>query len=914
MLRCLLSGLILAIPLTSLISQITLSGRLLDEVTQQPLAGAQIRTSLPDQAITDENGLFRVLHIGIKDIRLELESNGRSGQYGMQLSQVGDTNLGDIYFHPVSTNLDDQELPTITLEDEEAQDASGISGLLHSGEDVFSRITSYTFGSARFNRRGLESEYTEGYLNYFPINDLESGGVYWSNWGGLNDVMRQNDEMVGAEMAEWGFGGLNSTFQTDLRASVQWKQKRISYSITNRNYRNRIMATWSTGLTPSGWALSVSGSRRWSQEGFIPGTFYDGWAYFVSVEKKISEHHSLNLVALGSPYKRGGNSTSTQEMYDLAGDHYYNSFWGYQQGEKRNSRVYSGHQPMFILRHDWQISDKASVITALGYQTGKSNSQAMDWLFANDPRPDYYRRLPSYTDNEVLAAQIRNAFENDPSLLQLPWDDLYQINLNSHFTVEDVDGVEGQDYSGALSHYILEDRRSDIDKKSANVVLQYLLGQHSKIHIGGTAILQDTRNYKEVADLLGGEFYLDWDKYAVQDFPGNEDALQNDLLRPNRIVREGDQFGYDFDSKIRQYSGWFAYSLDTRKWELGLSASLESQVYWRNGNTKNGKFPANSYGAGEKHDFQLPLGKVLIRYKIDGRNYITVSGMKGNRAPTFRNAYVSPRTRDNTVEDLITEQVTLGEIRYDLRSPYLKAAVSGFYATSKNGIESTSFYHDDLRTFVNFSLTGIDKKYTGMEAAVEYTLFPGFSLQGAAAVGEYIYTSRPRATVTQDNDGNVLQQNITIYAKNLYVSSGPQEAYTVGFSYRNKKFWALYVNVNRFEENWINFNPLRRTAAAVDLVEYGSEQWNSILKQEKTDGAWTLDISLNKSWLVNWIEDRATLYLNIGVTNVLNNEDYINGGYEQYRFDYINKDVSAFPSRYSYMQGLNYFIQASLRF
>ncbi|HJW28667.1 MAG TPA: hypothetical protein VJ508_05375, partial [Saprospiraceae bacterium] len=237
-----------------------------------------------------------------------------------------------------------------------------------------------------------------------------------------------------------------------------------------------------------------------------------------------------------------------------------------------------------------------------------------------------------------------------------------------------------------------------------------------------------------------------------------------------------------------------------------------------------------------------------------------------------------------------------------------------FYIATKDGIESTSFYHDDLRTFVNFSLTGVDKKYSGVEAAVRYTLSPRFTLSGAASVGEYIYTNRPKATVTQDNDGSVLQKNITIYAKNLYVGGTPQSAYTAGFSYRSRKFWTLYVNVNRFEENWIEFNPLRRTSAAVDLVEPGSDQWNGILRQEKTDPAWTVDLSFYKSWLIQRQGHRYYLTLNIGITNVLNNEDYINGGFEQYRYDFQNKDITTFPTKYSYMQGLNYFVQGGLRF
>jgi len=911
MLRILLFCGILFAPLSALLSQITVTGQIVDE-TSKPLSGVVVMSSLPDTSSTDLEGRFTIRHPEATIINLHLAYEGLVLEFVPRTDFVAGEDY--IITFPVNhSRVVDQELPSLNLADDEGETTS-ISGLLQSGSDQFSKLTDYTFSPSGFIRRGLEDEYSEGYMNLFPINDLESGGVYFSNWGGLNDVTRQNEEVIGAGIADWGVGGVSSSFNTDLRASSQWRQKKISYAITNRSYRNRIMGTWSTGLLPSGWAVSLSGSKRWSQEGYVPGTFYDGYSYFGSLDRKFNDHHLLNFAVFASSYKRGGDNAAIQEMYDLADDNYYNSAWGYQQGEKRNSKVYAGHQPHFILRYDWHMNDKVNLTTSLGYQTGKNSSTALDWLFAPDPRPDYYRRLPSYQDNPEIADEIENTLTSDKSLLQIQWDRLYQANYASEFTVEDVDGVEGNDYTGALSHYIVEERRNDINKKAGNIVLEYLLSQHSQLHVGASVIFQDTRNYKLVDDLLGGEFYLDWDKYAVQDFPGNSDALQNDLLRPNRILHEGDQFGYDYDSKIRQQSGWASFQTNSNKWELGITGALKNQVYWRNSKVQNGKFPDHSLGESDKHDFLLPTGKAELRYKLNGRNYFTVSGMYSEMAPTFRNAYISPRTRDFVIPGLVPEKSTLGEIRYDLRSPYLKMELAGFYILSKDGIKSTSFYHDDLKTFVNFTQTGIDKQYRGIEAAIEYTLVPGFTLSGAASIGEYIYTSRPTATITQDNDGSVLSQNITIYAKNLYVSGTPQNAYTVGMTYKSKHFWTFYANLNRYQDNYVNFNPLRRTTQAVDPLEYGSGQWEAILTQEKTDPAWTLDISFYKSWLVKWLAERSTFAINIGINNILNNTDYINNAFEQYRFDYAKKDVTTFPNKYSYMEGLSYFIQASLKF
>src|SRR5690606_28779973 len=126
-------------------------------------------------------------------------------------------------------------------------------------------------------------------------------------------------------------------------------------------------------------AFSFSGSRRWAQEAYNPGTFFDGWSYFLGAEKKINEKHSLSLVAFGAPTVRGGISPVVQEMYDLAGTNYYNPNWGYQNGEKRNSRVSNAHLPMAILRHDFQINRRSNLVTAVSYQTGRNGFGALSW-------------------------------------------------------------------------------------------------------------------------------------------------------------------------------------------------------------------------------------------------------------------------------------------------------------------------------------------------------------------------------------------------------------------------------------------------------------------------------------------------------------------------------------------------------
>ena len=314
--------------------------------------------------------------------------------------------------------------------------------------------------------------------------------------------------------------GSEGSVALDVRASSQRAQTRVTYSSTNRAYRNRLMATWSSGLTPGGWAVSLSASRRWAKEGYVPGTFYDAYSYFLSVDKKLNDKHLLNLVVLGAPSKRGRNGATVQEMYEISGTNYYNSYWGYQQGKKRNSRVADAHQPLGMLRHDWTFATHSVLTTTIGFQSGKYASSALDWYNAGDPRPDYYRRLPSFQDDPVLAARVDEILRSDEALRQIQWDQMYQVNYASNVTIEDVDGIEGNDITGRQSQYIVEDRRYDKTRFNAATTLQHTISDQFSLNAGLQYGWQKNENFKVVNDLLGGEFYVNLRQICNSGFPG----------------------------------------------------------------------------------------------------------------------------------------------------------------------------------------------------------------------------------------------------------------------------------------------------------------------------------------------------------------------------------------------------------
>ncbi len=891
------------------------AGTVIDDLTHKAVVGAQVsEQGYPESVLTDQGGVFSLTIHDPGSLTLLITMEGRTEEFEYNLDEGEMHNLGEIRIRHAIDPVDDQFF-TITLsDDDDASGSDNISGILSASRDVFESTAAYVFGPARFRVRGYDSENSHMNVNGAPMNDLEIGRVIWSNWGGLNDVTRNRETHFGIKAIPFTFGGIGGGIQLDLRASKQRTQTRVTYSNTNRNYRNRLMGTWSSGLRQDGWAFTVSGSKRWAQEGYIDGTFYDGYSYFVSVDKKLNDKHLLNFVVMGSPTSRGRNSAATQEMFELASSNYYNSYWGYQNGEKRNSRVAKSHQPIFNVRHDWTPSVNTILTSSIVFQKGRYGTTALDWYNANDPRPDYYRRLPSLIDDPGLADQVWNKLHDQEEIRQIQWARLYNANRINMSTIPNVDGIPGNDVTGRFSQYIVEERRYDNTRLVASTNLQHIVSDKFGIYAGAHFSSQKNHNYKTVVDLLDGDFYVNWDKFAIQDFPNDAVAIQNDLNHPNQLVKEGDVFGYDFDENIRDFGAWGQANWTLPQFDIYAGLSASQTKFWRTGHMRNGKFPDNSFGDSEKFNFFNVGAKGGITYKIDGRNYFSASGLYQTRAPFIRNAMVSSRTRNEFVKNLEQEVILGGEAGYQYSAPYFKARVTAYYTQFNDGTRTRSFYHDEQRSFVNLTMTNIDKTHKGLELAVEGTVLPGFKLYAVAAIGQNRYSSRPVATISQDNNAELLEEDIIIYAGNYYVANGPQKAYTVGASYRSKNYWSFYLNVNYFDDVWIDFNPIRRTTAAVDLVEEGSPLWNSILDQENTGGAMTVNVSVFKSILIKSFEEDVFLNLSFSINNALNNQEFITGGYEQLRFDFEEKDVDRFPNRYYYFQGLNYYFNVSIRF
>ncbi len=784
--------------------------------------------------------------------------------------------------------------------DEDEGGANYVPGLLHSSQDVYTNNTSYTFSIAYFRNRGLDNRYQNVCLNGFSANSLVTGRATYSQWGGLNHIFRYPEALTDLYAPTFTFGNAGGATNYNLRASNFRKQIRATYSLNNRTYSNRFILTGATGVTKKGWSVAGSLSARFGNAlSYVEGTTYNSFGGFLAVEKKLNSENWLNLAAFASYTSRGMQSNSVQEAYDLLNDHYYNANWGWYNGQQRNARVRTVCEPVVLLTHTYvPKSNKLNLTTTLATTFGRNNTTSLNWYDAPDPRPDYYRYLPSYQisngDTNGFYNDILNYWtSNDQSYTQINWDKLYEVNQLAAL-------------QGKRAQYMVENRIYDHIQVGGSSNLAADLTEHIKLTAGIDIRGMRQKNYKTIDDLLGGLYWLDVDKFSEGDFPDDYNIQYNDLNHMNDTLYEGDVFGYSYDYHIYTQRAWAAALFTFNHLEFHLGGQIGGTEFWRTGQMRNGRFQDESYGNSEKRAFLEGAGKLGITYKINGRNYLMLNGLAESIAPSVLNAFVAPRIRNKYVENLQNEKVYAADLSYILKYPAIKMRLTAYFTQIMDATRLISFYHDDFASMVNYSISGIDQRHLGVELGLEVKLGSMFSLILAGNYGDYRYSDRADVTMNAEN-GTDIEGDVerTVYWKNFHVSGTPQAAGTIGLKF-NHNYWWVNINANYFDKIYCDLNPERRTTGATGPLYYSDpDLYHRIADQTRMKGQFTLDASVSKSWR---IKHKYNIGFNLSVTNLLNNKNLVTTAWEQYRFDYTNYNVDKFGNKYYYAFGTTFYL------
>jgi len=1042
-------------------AQTSLKGRVLDEATQTPIVGAKV--TLANQNIsttTNAAGEFTLLYLEAMDEEVLIEADGYVAGLELINLQADQTNQMDVVAlqQDIVTQAQDEIL--LNLTEEEMSDDEGRSQAQASSSsastDVFNSNTSYAWSTARYRNRGYHSNVENYYIEGLNFVSQERGQFNYSAMGGLNDASRYKEVLNPMEATNFTFGGIGRSTNYLMGATRYAQGWKVGAAGTNRNYKARVNATYSSGLMPSGWAVTAQLAYRFSpyvdNKGIIgEGIKYYSLGYFLTAER-VWDNARLKLITFGAPTERGQNAAVTQEVYDLTGSNNYNPYWGYQNGKVRNSRIVKSYDPTVIAAYDYKIDENQALKAAVGYHYSWYSNSALNFYNAPDPRPDYYRNLPSYMwDGQIgnpyyepSAKQLYDAngklygwglFIGEdmngnslgsgftgldgnlvgPSVNQEQYNNLVQLwkNRDNKTTQIDWDNIYAANYANNVNNpngaarYILERRHNDIQE--ANAAFNYVntAYDHLKMTLGVEGKFAQGIHYKTIDDLLGGNQWIDIDAFAdrdIKELASNGGFTQADIenVRRNEVAADYDnvinttsrRFGYDYRINMGNMKAWFQNEWTFNEVDLYYALAVEYNMMQRTTNMLNGRAwyltkiaedktgadPTLYYGAkaynqikaaeaagtltagttyvGNAHHFLDPAFKFGANYKINGRNHLKLNALAETRAPFARDAYISQRVHDRVVSTIYThdnaksladfyaasEKVVSADLTYEFNYPIVRGRVTGFFTQSWDGTELNGYYDDEARTFVNQAMTGIDKRYMGVEAAIAVKLGTYFTLTGVASVGDYRYTSDANSITSAEN-GMPMTKNIAtnelvfetrdkVLLKGVKLSNGPQANASLKLSFFHPKMWFADVTVSYHDWNYLSVAPSRRmqglfTGTRTDGTAvngwFGDEYANAI---QTTDGMalrvsmdadgnaiyenaeldangmpvlkypfniMTMQESLAATNPLNrflidasvgkliYLPNRQSLSINLSVTNLTNNTHFKTGGYQQAR-------------------------------
>ena len=1061
---------------TTLIAQTRLIGKVVS-IEQQVIKGATI--TLANQGIsttTNDEGKFSLSYLDAIDEELIVEAHGYiSDILLIQLIENQITDLGNITLQTdLMAEIKEEvilNIAEIDLNDDEGKSQS-ISSATSASQDVFNATISYAWSNARYRNRGYEQIYEQNYIEGISFNSAERGQFNFSAMGGLNDATRYQEVVEGIEANNFTFGslGLSTNYlQSATNYAQGWK---VGLAGTNRNYKGAARATYSSGLMENGWAFTAQLAWRYTPYIDIKGQIgegisYSSVGYFVTAEKQWGKDKRLSLITFGAPTQRGQSSALTQETYDLTnqynktswGYNNYNPYWGYQDGKVRNSRIVHSYDPTVIASFDWKINEENFLKAGIGYHYSMYSNSALTFYNAPDPRPDYYRNLPSslwdgqidkdgnfiyedmngnnlgnggYVNNEYIGPSIdKDTYSalmdlwtsRNNNATQINWDAIYAANYANN-----ANNPEGS------ARYIVERRHNDIQEGMINLNYRNTAVKNMTMTAGLEAKVSQGIHYKTVDDLLGGKQWIDVDPFAERDIKelatnigltqaDIANVKQNDLRNPDKKITDSERFGYDYRINMTNLKLWvqnewkwsavdlyyglqFTYSsiqrttnmLNGRAWYL---AKLDPDRAWYylaenadavlSANSNYNNLPTRLVGA--NHHFIDPAIKIGANYKIDGRNQIKVNAIAETKAPMGRDAYISPRVHDRATEaiyrhdyaayyanyyetSVLTEyfgasqKIVGSDITYAFNYPIIRGRVTGFFTQFWNGTELNGYYDDEARTFVNQSLTGINRRHIGIEAAAAIKLGLYFTLTGVVSIGDYQYTSNAMAITSAENgmalaenaNGPIYELRDSVLIKGLHVATGPQLNSSLKLSFFHPKMWFADITVSYFDKNYLDYAPARRmkglftgTRADGSAVNgwYGDSYTNAIEKvngevaydkygvpmlkypyyllsnQEMLTASnplhrFLVDMSVGK---LIYLPNRQSISINLTINNLLNNTHFKTGGYQQARLprqtrqgvdesenSVISPNAWKFPSKYYYAWGTNFYLNLQYKF
>lgn len=842
-------------------AQTTVRGQLVDSETGEPLVGAAVMIEGTSQGtVTDIDGYFKqsvaqggtllFKYVGFKDLKKKITQKGASVDLGTIKMEPDAVMLADVTITSSIAVARKTPVAVSTIDPvfiEEKLGTQEFPEILKSTPGIYATKDGGGFGDSKINIRGFKSENSAMMVNGVPMNGMENNKVYWSNWSGLSDVTRSIQVQRGLGAAKVASPAVGGSINIITKTTEAKKGGSVSYAMGNDGY-NKILFNLSSGLSKDGWAFSLLGAKTWG-DGYIQGTEFEGYTWFVSIAKRFNDNHQLSLTAFGAPQWHNQRSNQNglsikewQRVKQYMGEdspYKYNSTFGYRHGQSYNSSRNSYHKPQISLNHLWQIDQKSSLSTALYVSIGRGDSYrgtgdstyANSWYGSTNGLVNTQFRRPDGTF-DYDAVETMNAESTNGSKMVM------SKMMNNHL------------WYGLLSTYTTKfgenfDFYGGID-------FRYYKGLHQDI----------------LTDLFGGTYFID--SYNRKNVTAeNNPAVGGNSAYINQKLNVGDVLRRDYDGFV-MYEGVFAqleYNQD--KLSAFISGGASNTGYWRYDRMYYSKDKAKS----STKNYLGGNIKGGANYNLTENHNVFVNAGYINRAPMFDTSFINSQTSHDRNPDAKNEKIMSFELGYGYRSRFFTANLNGYYTRwMDKALYDSGTTADGLRWAMN--MTGANADHWGVEFDFVAKPLNWLDITGMFSWGDwrwggiasgYLFDSQGQMLQNTRGDvvtdmANAEQYQYKIDMDNVSVGGSAQTTAALGLGVRPVKGLRLGVDWNFFSRNFADYDINANVATQNEPYVIGSP-W-------KIPSYSTFDLSAGYTFDFGKI--RATLSGN--VNNVLDQE------------------------------------------
>ena len=761
----------------SLSSFSQIKGKVVDQTTKEVLSNASITTEKGESTTSGLDGTFtlkstkkgediKISFVGYKTSKVDAKD-------GITVEMIS-TSIG-LKEVAVFANVGvDRKTPVAisTVNAKFAQENLGtqeLPELLRVTPSAFVTKAGGGYGDSRINIRGFDNKNIAVLINGVPVNDMEGGTVYFSNWAGIGDELKQIQVQRGLGASKLAIQSIGGTMNIITKTTDAEKGGSISQSLTDFGQSKTVLSL-STGNTKKG-AFSFVGSSTQGQE-YINNSYIKAYSYFLSYAKDLGKH-KIQFIALGAPQEHGQRSTRlTAAEYDKYGLKYNKDVY-VVGGQEKNININYFHKPIFSLNDYWTLSPKTmittSVYTSFGHGGGSGAIGTLPSTISRDSDghlmfdPLVVTNASSTTGSKY---GIRNSINNHV------WTGVLST-LNTQLTKELnlTFGVDGRTYKGT--------------------------------------------HFREMRDLVGGSFYAD-----PMSPKATVDANVSSYYNVTKVTPVANRVAYDYDGLV-DYLGTFG-QLEYTKNKVSLFAQgALSQTNYGRVDRYN---PTHTEVDAERVKITGYNAKGGLNYNLDEYNNVFVNVGTYSRAPYLSFIYngttttTNPKSGNALNANIKNEEANSFEAGYGLRSNTFTFKLNAYYTEFKNRSLTSPLLNNADGTQYRALITGQGALHKGIEAEAKLKVSKKLEVGAFASAGDWKWKGNA-AAVLHDDVKNT-DTKVNVYSDGLYVGDQPQTTMGTIVRYQVTKNVDLGGDLTYNDKYYSYYDPSSRTNAAVTAQPY----------------------------------------------------------------------------------------------